>query len=103
MKNRGTQIKNDKLRGEWAEMCFMTRAAEHSLQVNKPWGEMSHYDFVVGYRGRFVRVQVKSTLCKDTGGYRCAVLGGHRPYVGNVFDFVAAYVIPEDAWYIIPA
>lgn len=25
------------------------------------------------------------------------------PYRGNKFDFVAAYVIPEDLWYIVPA
>jgi len=32
---------------------------------------------------------------------RCAGAGG--PYVGDPFDFVAAYLIPEDVWYIIPA
>jgi hypothetical protein len=103
MKNRGMKISNRKLRGEWAEMCFMTRAAEHGLQVNKPWGEMARYDFVIGHRGQFVRVQVKSTLFRDGGGYSCTVRGGHRPYIGDVFDFLAAFLIPEDVWYIIPA
>jgi len=97
------KISNRKLRGEWAEMCFMTRAAEHGLQVNKPWGEMARFDFVVGHRGQFARVQVKSTTYKNRNSYACSVRGGHRPYVGDVFDFVAAYVIPEDVWYIIPA
>ncbi|HEY1464088.1 MAG TPA: group I intron-associated PD-(D/E)XK endonuclease [Terriglobales bacterium] len=112
MKNQRKQkqiiiIPDKKSRGEWAEMCFLVAAAEHGLQVSKPWGEMSQYDFVTGHENRLVRVQVKSTIykikdsrVKDT--YSCAVRGGHRPYVGNVFDFVAAYVIPEDIWYIIP-
>lgn len=98
-------IPDKKSRGEWAEMRFLVAAAEHGLQVSKPWGEMSHYDFVTGHEGRLVRVQVKSTLYKvkdSKHAYSCAVRGGHRPYVGNVFDFVAAYVIPEDTWYIIP-
>jgi hypothetical protein len=103
MKNRGMKISNRKLRGEWAEMCFMTRAAEHGLQVNKPWGEMARYDFVIGHRGHFVRVQVKSTLFREGRGYSCTVRGGHRPYVGDVFDYLAALIIPEDIWYIIPA
>jgi hypothetical protein len=103
MKNRGAKISNHKMRGEWAEMCFMTRAAEHGLQVNKPWGDSARFDFVIGHRGDFVRVQVKSTVFKDCGSYCCRVCSGNRPYVGNAFEYVAAYVILEDVWYIIPA
>ena len=103
MKNRGMKIKHPKLRGEWAEMRFMARAAEYGLCVSKPWGEMARYDFAVEHGGRFVRVQVKSTMFKDRGGYSCTVRGSQGPYEGNPFDFVAAYLIPEDIWYIIPA
>ena len=81
----------------------MARAAEHQLQVSKPWGETAHYDFVVECEGRCARVQVKSTMFKDRGGYSCTVRGCRGPYVGDPFDFVAAYLIPEDLWYIIPA
>ena len=103
MKHNGMGIKHPKLRGEWAELCFMARAAEWGLQVSKPWGETSRYDFAVEYKGRFVRVQVKSTMFKDRGGYSCSVRGCRGPYEGNPFDFVAVYIIPEDLWYIIPA
>lgn len=103
MKNSGSKISNRKLRGEWAELCFMARAAEHGLQVNKPWGEMARYDFVIGHEGQFVRVQVKSTMARLGTGYQCTVRGGHRPYEGDVFDFLAAYLVPDDVWYIIPA
>jgi hypothetical protein len=103
MKNRGMKIKHPKLRGEWAELCFMARAAEHGLRVSKPWSETAHYDFAVEDEGHFVRVQVKSTMFKDRGGYSCSVRGCRGPYEGDLFDFIAAYLIPEDLWYIIPA
>ena len=102
MKNNGMKIKHPKLRGEWAEMCFMTRAAEHGLCVTRPWGEMSRYDFAVEYKGRFARVQVKSTMFLDRGGYTLTVRGWKGKYTGDPFDFVAAYLIPLDIWYILP-
>jgi PD-(D/E)XK endonuclease len=98
----GARIKHPKLRGEWAELCFMVRAAEKGLQVSKPWGETARYDFAVERDGHFARVQVKSTMFRDRGGYSCTVRGCRGPYVGDPFDFVAAYLIPEDLWYIIP-
>ena len=104
MKTQKTKIIEDKKqRGEWAESVFMARAHEHGLPVSKPWGELSSYDFVIGKTGRFVSVQVKSTLSKEKTGYVCTVRGGHQAYAAGSFDFLAAYVIPEDAWYIIPA
>jgi hypothetical protein len=103
MKNKGMKIKHAKRRGEWAELRFMACASEQGLQVSKPWGEMARYDVAVEYRARFLRVQVKSTIFKDRGGYSCSVRDSKGPYVGDPFDFLAAYVIPEDLWYIIPA
>ncbi len=100
---RSKIIEDKKQRGEWAESVFMARANEHGLPVSKPWGEMCPYDFVIGKTGRFVSVQVKSTLSKEKTGYVCTVRGGHRAYDAGSFDFLAAYVVPEDAWYIIPA
>jgi PD-(D/E)XK endonuclease len=99
---KGMKIKHPKLRGEWAELRFMTRAAEHGLCVSKPWGETARYDFAVEHDGHFVRVQVKSTMFVDRGGYSCSVRGCNGPYEGRPFDYLAAYVIPEDLWYIIP-
>jgi len=103
MKNRAESIRDRKLRGEWAEMYFMACAAERGLHVNKPYGEMAHFDFIIGDHGCLLRVQVKSTLSRLKTGYVCSVRGGHRPYIGNVFDFLAALVVPERVWYIIPA
>jgi hypothetical protein len=102
MKKRKTIISNKKLRGEWAELCFMVRAVEHGLQISKPWGEMRTYDFVLGRPGCFVAVQVKSTICEQGTGYTCTVRGGHTSYPAGSFDFLAAYAALENAWYIIP-
>src|SRR5271169_2922684 len=97
-------IKDPKARGEWVESVFMARAGEHGLVVSKPWGDSASYDFVIGRPGRFVSVQVKSTVCRSGGGYECCIRGrGNKAYASGSFDFLAAYVVLEDAWYIIPA
>ncbi|MGC2328256.1 MAG: group I intron-associated PD-(D/E)XK endonuclease, partial [Candidatus Sulfotelmatobacter sp.] len=70
---------------------------------SKPWGESNSYDFVIGRPGRFVGVQVKSTVVESGVGYACAVKKNNKAYSRGEFDFLAAYVIPADAWYIIPA
>jgi PD-(D/E)XK endonuclease len=104
MKKRKPKISDKKLRGEWAEMHFMVRATDHDLPVSKPWGDSRSYDFVVGWPGHFLAVQVKSTTLEvEAGGYACAVCSAGKPYAPGSFDFLAAYVIYDDAWYIIPA
>jgi hypothetical protein len=100
------RIKNCKRRGEWSELQFMARAAKEGLRLAKPWGDSSRYDVVVETGGHFVRVQVKSTANRQpNGGYVCGVhpSPGSGLYKRGDFDFLAAYVIPEDVWYIIPA
>ncbi len=101
-KRKAKIIKDPKARGEWVESVFMARAGELGLAVSKPWGESRSYDFVIGRPGHFVGVQVKSTIAEMGGGYGCTVKRNNKAYSRGSFDFVAAYVIPEDAWYIVP-
>jgi len=101
-KRKAKIIKDPKARGEWVESVFMARAGELGLAVSKPWGDSRSYDFVVGCPGHFVGVQVKSTIAEMGGGYGCTVKRNNKAYSRGSFDFVAAYVIPEDAWYIVP-
>src|SRR5579863_4722772 len=82
-KRKPRLIQDKKKRGEWAESVFMARAGEHGLPVSRPWGEMSSYDFVIGKTGRFVSVQVKSTISKLKTGYVCTVRGGHKAYAAG--------------------
>ena len=70
--------------------------------MSKPWGESRSYDFVVGRVGRFVAVQVKSTIFALEQGWICKLRSGNKPYPRGSFDFLAAYIVFEDAWYIIP-
>jgi hypothetical protein len=82
---------------------FMQRAIEHGLRFGKPWGEPKGYDFAVERGGKFVSVQVKSTMCrKPEGGYSCTLKDSKGKYRGNPFEFLAAYVIPDDTWFIVP-
>ena len=102
-KKNGINPKHSKLRGELAELRFMTRAAELGLRVIKPWGDSARYDFVVETGGRFLRVQVKSTTSKVDESYDCHLsTGRQKPYTKNEIDFIAAYIVPKDVWYIIP-
>jgi PD-(D/E)XK endonuclease len=98
------RIKNCKRRGEWAELQFIAAAAKHGLQVFHPWGDSASYDAVIETHGRFVRVQVKSTSYRRPEGcYKCNVRPARGRYKRGDFDFLAAYVVPLDIWYIIPS
>jgi PD-(D/E)XK endonuclease len=104
MRKRGwMNIKNSKDRGAWAELCFAARAMEEALRPARPTGEPSGYDFLVHHKStRIFRIQVKSTIYKQYRCYHCTIRTQNRIYKKDSFDFVAAYVIPEDVWYILP-
>jgi hypothetical protein len=94
-----------KERGEWVELQFMARAVWNGFKVSKPWGDSSAYDVGIESGGRILRVQVKSTDCRTQYGYLCQFKpNAHsKPYTLKEVDFFAAYVIPRDVWYLIPA
>jgi hypothetical protein len=94
-----------KERGEWVELVFMAMAVRLGFRVSKPWGDSSAYDVGIESGERILRVQVKSTDCRTQYGYLCQFKPNARskPYTLKQVDFFAAYVIPEDVWYLIPA
>jgi len=95
-----------KQRGEWVELQFMAEAARRRLAVSKPWGDMQAYDVGIEHGSNFLRVQVKSTTYRVSAGYLCQFKPNHLKkcdYSLKEIDVFAAYVIPEDAWYLIPA
>jgi len=95
-------IRHAKARGEWAELRFMTRATELAFRVAKPWGDCAPYDVATDHCGHFCRVQVKCTIQKRWNSYRCHLDANGVPYTPDQIDFIAAYVIPTDTWYILP-
>ena len=98
-----------KRKGELAEMVFVLAAASHGLAVCKPYGDSYPYDFVVEIGGRLLRIQVKSAFAARRSAYYFRLVGprGHctrrHIYSEADIDFLAAYVVPHDTWYIIPA
>ncbi len=108
MKRRGLYgFRTFSERGAWVEMLFMAAASFKGYRVLKPWGEGLPYDVAVEGAGHVLRVQVKSTSHKAGAGYLCEFTpssGGRiRRYRARDPDVCAGYVIPEKAWYIIPA
>ena len=103
-KDRTKRLRGCKERGEWAELCFSVRATEEGLLVLRHWGESARYDVGVDYGRRYSRVQVKSTEYKRRGeSYSLNVMGPKRlAYREGDIDFVAVFLIPVDAWYIVP-
>ena len=95
-------------KGELAEIAFLGRATALGYIVNKPFGHAAPYDFLIERGGRALRIQVKSTWVRyKWTGY--AVRVGHfdvrwgcTAYKRSEVDFIAAYVAPEDVWYVIP-
>jgi len=82
----------------------MAKAAKLGFRISKLWGEC-RYDVIVETGGRFMRIQVKSTICRRRKGYNCRVQPSDtsEPYHPGEFDFLAVYIITEDVWYIVPA
>jgi hypothetical protein len=89
--------KTCKERGEWAELCFMARAADRGLNVSRPHGDSASYDVGVEQNGRSLRIQVKSTTFCRKGSFTANITGPkHERYVRGKLDFFAVYLVPVD-------
>ena len=96
---------NRKRRGEVAEAAFLHKATSLGFSVAKPWGESDRFDFIVETGGRFLRVQIKSAYSGDQyGGYTFHAHGNTHTdvYTSHDIDFLVAYIVPENIWYILP-
>ena len=105
-----------KRRGEISELAFALAAARHGFSVSKPFGDSDRYDLILDpsqsdppqpyARPCLIRVQVKSSAKIVNGFYYLKpsrrVNGRAVTYKLTEIDFIAAYVIPEDSWYIFP-
>jgi hypothetical protein len=100
-------FKSFKQRGEWVELQFMAQAASHGLSVLKPHGDSLQYDVVIDSAGHFLRVQVKGfSAHHGRGGYLVRLRrggGGAQRYRSEDLDFFAVYILPANAWYLIPS
>ena len=99
------KFKTFKERGEWVEAQFIAEALRRGYTVLKPWGDSQPFDVAINFGNRVVRVQVKSTTFRVGTGYRCELERNRRssPYTLKQVDLFAAYILPRDIWYLIPA
>lgn len=94
-----------KQRGELVEMMFMVQASSRGLIVAKPYGDSRRYDFITDAGKRLHRVQVKSSTYRSGSGYRVNATARRHSrsvYTAAEIDFLIAYIIPRNAWYIVP-
>ena len=97
-----------KRRGSQYEAAFIAQALKRGLDILESYGDYMPYDIVVhNTDGRFIRVQVKGTNSQidKRPGYKIFAACGNANRVAlspAKVDVLAAYVEPEDMWYLIP-
>ena len=96
-------LTTSKSRGEAAEAAFLAKAASQGFGVAKPWGDSERYDFIIDSGYNFWRVQVKSSQLHANRCYHIKTSGWkNRTYTSREIDFLIAYIIPENLWYVVP-
>lgn len=93
--------------GEMAEAAFMVKAVQLGFGVAKPWGDSERYDFILDSGSRLWRVQLKCTTRMNSGSYEIKPVHstyGHatKTYTKREIDVLVVYVLPCDAWYVLP-
>jgi len=98
--------------GEIGELRFCANAMERGLVVSKPFGDNAPYDAITERDGVIRRIQVKSSNFWDRKGrhqnsryygfFLTKGMGRGQAYLEGDYDILAAYIIPEDATYLIP-
>jgi len=87
--------------GEAAEAAFLAKVTSLGFGVSKTWGDSERYDFILDSGKRLWRVQVKSSRHFDGSRY-IVKLKGAAAYTAEEIDFIVAYIVPENLWYVIP-
>jgi PD-(D/E)XK endonuclease len=101
-------VRTHKQQGEIIELAFFHKVASLGFTVTKPYGDSESYDFIVDSGNHLWRVQVKSTSNRKDCAYRMNALHYRREerskqiYTPEQIDILAAYIVPADAWYVIP-
>jgi hypothetical protein len=102
-RQRGLQSRRN---GDLGEVAFLHKAMKLGFMVAQPYGTMHPFDFVVQGGRNLWRVQVKAAVHLRKGLYAVNIYRSEgkklRPYTASEVDFVAVYIIPDDAWFILP-
>lgn len=94
--------------GTMGEVGFVYKALRNKLKVSKPIG-IYPYDFIVDNEKGLYRIQVKTCTSYNKQTYSYTLSTKRKQSKNESFnysekdiDFIAAYVLPLDTWYIIP-
>lgn len=92
--------------GIFAESIFITKCLSRNIAINSPVADIHGYDFLLDMPSGFKKIQVKSVCrpCIKKHSYSVSICRGFdkRSYTKGDYDYVAAYLIQDDIWYIIP-
>jgi len=88
--------------GEAAEAAFLAKATSLGFGVAKTWGDSERYDFILDSGEKLWRIQVKSSRLSDGSRYIVKTKGNTSRYTAKEIDFIVAYIVPENLWYVIP-
>jgi hypothetical protein len=102
--------------GERAKLAFVRKAESLGFIVRKPEAQDTPYEFLLDSGDLSWRVEVKpiervddldrfdrDDVNLEPGlGRRTRCQGNDQHSKANQIDFLAAYLVPEDTWYIIP-
>ncbi len=92
-----------KREGELGELRFAVEAMGRGLRLYQPYGDSAPYDFIVDGAAGLKRVQVRSVWFKSRFYHvPCMRTLRRKAYTKREIDAVAAYVAPEDLWYLVP-
>ena len=101
--------KNTKLTGELGEAAFLHAAIHRGLCIARPWGDSRRYDFIIQSSptsNTFHRIQVKCTESPNASGFQVQSTYCDRKrkgkYTPGDIDFLVAYIIPHNIFYIVP-
>lgn len=91
-------------KGFLAEQEFVLEALKNSFRVSQPLFQQEVYDFVLDYKGKLNRIQVKATGEFDIKQQRYSLTVRKKDgtiYDKSEIDFIVA-IIPNNIYYIIP-
>jgi hypothetical protein len=94
--------------GEMGEAAFILKAEGVGFRVSKPWSQNNRYDFILDSGKRLYRMQLKCTASICQRAYQihplCSSNGNkNKVYKPDEIDFLVAYILPRDVWYLVPA
>lgn len=100
-----------KLKGDISETAVIAKCTRLGFGVSVPVGDRFTYDLIVDNGLRLIKIQVKSIYLASNGSLKCAgarrtltnrTTTKYKTYDKGDFDYVVAYYMDTNDFYIIP-